>query len=144
MAEEPLSNPIEAKWAANQAKADFARDFPGLLTGWEACQGKRIAQVLPLRRVPGAILVMDDGSFAVVGKLEPTTVAIQDGLEAAAAHLRPRYPEAFAELERLAQRDRELTRRARLEKILGAVTNNITEIPELKRELEQLLRRLPG
>jgi hypothetical protein len=144
MAEEPVSNPIEAKWAANQANADAARDFPGRLTDWEACRDKRIAQVLPLRRVPGAILVMDDGTFAVVGKLDPTTVAIRDGLEAAAVYLRPRYPEAFAELERLAAQDRALSRRARLEKILGAVTNNIRDIPELKRELEQLLRRLPG
>lgn len=144
MGHDPASDSIEAKWAASQAKSAAARDFPGLLAQWEACQGKRIVHVVPLRRVPGAILVMDDGSFAVVPKLEPTTVAIQDGLQLAAPQLRPRYPEAFAELERLQARDRELTRRARLEKILGAVTNNIGEIPELKRELEQLLRRLPG
>lgn len=143
MSEQHPPDSIAAKWAANQAKADFARDFPGLLAGWEACQGKRIVQVLPLQRVPGAILLMDDGSFAVVPKLELNTVAIQDGLEQAATQLRARYPEAFAELDRLKQHDREVTRRARLEKILGAVSNNIQEIPELRRELEQLLHRLP-
>ena len=133
---------IEEKWQANQAKVAFVKQFPGLLTDWDRCQGKTIKRVMPLTKSQGAVLLMGDGTFTVVPKLSPDPVELQEGLATAKNELKDRYAQAYAELERLTARDRELTRRSRLEKILGAIQNNISDIPELKQELKKLLDRL--
>jgi len=41
------------------------------------------------------------------------------------------------------EREKEMTRKARMEKILGAIRNNMSELPELKKEILDLIRRLP-
>lgn len=138
----PMSS-LEEKWQANQDKAAFLKQFPGLLNDWTECRDKRIRQVTPLARHPGVVIVFDDGTFLVAPKLEASTPAIQDALEQAHAELRSRHPKAFNEMERLVLRDKELSRKARLEKILGAIENNLGEIPELKQELRDFLERLP-
>ena len=135
---------VEEKWQANQAKVAFVKQFPGLLTDWNQCQGKTIKRVMPLIKSQGAVLLMEDGTFAVVPKLSPDPVELQEGLKAAKNELQGRYAQAYTELDRLTARDRELTRRSRLEKILGAIQNNISDIPELKQELKKLLDRLPN
>lgn len=137
-----MSN-IHEKWKANQAKVSFAKQFPGLLKTWDECQGKKIIQIIPLEKHSGSILIMEDKTFAVVPKLDLDPANLQEGLHIAKDTLQNRYAEAYTELERLTVHDLELTRRSRLEKILGAVQNNMTSIPELKQELEKLLSRLP-
>jgi diglucosylglycerate octanoyltransferase len=137
-----MSN-IEEKWKANQVKVAFAKQFPGLLKTWEECLGKKVIQIIPLVKHSGSILIMEDKTFTVVPKLDPDPSDLQEGLQIAKDALQNRYAEAYAELERLTAHDLELTRRSRLEKILGAVQNNISSLPELKQELEKLLARLP-
>jgi diglucosylglycerate octanoyltransferase len=134
---------IQEKWKANQAKVAFAKQFPGLLKTWEECRGKKIIQIIPLVKHSGSILIMEDKTFTVVSKLDLDPADLQEGLHIAKDALQNRYAEAYAELEHLTAHDLELTRRSRLEKILGAVQNNMTSIPELKQELKNLLSRLP-
>ncbi len=134
---------IEGKWQANQAKVTFVKQFPGLLSDWDGCVGKTVKQVIPLAKCPGAVLLIEDGAFAIVAPPSQDPVAIQDGLATAKEALCIHYADAYAELERLTARDRELTRQSRLEKILGAIQNNLPAIPELKQEIRMLLDRLP-
>jgi hypothetical protein len=43
----------------------------------------------------------------------------------------------------LAKRDKDALRQARLEKILGAIENNLEQIPELKARLKALVKEWP-
>jgi hypothetical protein len=51
------------------------------------------------------------------------------------------HREAYAEYDRLLAKDREAIRAARLEKILGAIQNNLDQIPELRERIKQLVQR---
>jgi len=53
--------------------------------------------------------------------------------------LEPKHPKAYAEYDRLARLDKEALRAARLEKIIGAIENNLEQIPELKDRLRRLV-----
>jgi hypothetical protein len=134
---------IQEKWKANQAKVSHAKAFPGLLTSWESCAGKTILQAIPLEKRPGALLILSDHTFAVASRLDPLPGELLEGIRLAKPVLGAVYPEAYRELERWAETDRELTRRSRMENILGAIKNNISAIPELKKEITDLLSRLP-
>ena len=134
---------VEEKWQANQAKVAFVKQFPGLLTDWNQCQGKTVKRVVPLAKSSGSVLLMNDGTFTVASKLSQDPAELLDGLKTVKNELEGHHADAYAELGRLTARDRELTRRSRLEKILGAIQNNISDIPELKQEIKKLLDRLP-
>jgi hypothetical protein len=43
----------------------------------------------------------------------------------------------------LVQKDKDALRQARLEKILGAIENNLAQIPELKERLKALVKEWP-
>ena len=58
-----------------------------------------------------------------------------------ATRLRALYPDAYREYEALAQRDREATRAARMENILGAIHNNVDDIPDLKDRIRALVNK---
>ena len=137
-----MSN-IPKKWKANQVKVAFVKQFPGLLKTWEEVRGKKIAQVIPLTKRTGTLLIMEDKTFTVVPKFDLDPAELQEGLRIAKDTLKEHYTQAYNELERLQAHDIELTRQSRLENILGAVENNISNIPELKKELSKLLTRLP-
>jgi len=66
--------------------------------------------------------------------------SLTEGLKAARGSLEPTHPEAYAEYDRLARTDKEALRTARLEKILGAIQNNLEQIPELKDRLRELIK----
>ena len=134
---------IQDKWKANQAKVAFARKFPGLLTTWDACLGKSIREAISLNKRAGTLLIMSDNTFTVASSLDPTPAELQEGIRTAKPVLGAVYPEAYRELEHWTETDRELTRRSRLENILGAIKNNMADIPELKKEIAALLARLP-
>jgi hypothetical protein len=134
---------IQEKWKANQAKVSHAKAFPGLLPAWESSTGKTIKQVIPLDKHPATVLIMEDNTFAVASRLDPLPAEILEGLRIAKPVLGTVYPEAYRELERRAALDKELTRRSRKENILGAIKNNLPHIPELKKEIADLLSRLP-
>jgi hypothetical protein len=131
---------VEEKWKANQAKVAFMKQFPGLETSWVPLQGKTIVAVAPLTGKPGAaVLVFSDGSFLVAPPIAPEPWELTDGLGAARKVLEPTHPEAYDEYDRLVKQDKEALRAARLEKIIGAIENNLEQIPELKNRLRRLV-----
>lgn len=131
---------VEEKWKANQQKVAFMKQFPGLAAAWEQLQGKTVEAVVPLPSKAGAaILVFTDGTFVVVPPLTPEPWELTEGLRAARQVLEPKHPEAFVEYDQLVRHDKESLRKARLEKILGAIQNNLEQIPELKDRLRHLV-----
>jgi hypothetical protein len=144
MPQEPLpeiSALVTEKWKANQEKVAFMKRFPGLTGTWQQTQGKTVQAVVPLSSKPGAaVLVFSDGTFVVASPIAPEPWELGDGLGAARSHLEPRYAQAYAEYDRLVGADREALRKARLEKIIGAIQNNLEQIPELKDRLRRLIQ----
>ena len=133
--------PTEDKWKANMEKVAFAQQFPGLALNWHACEGKTIRAVLPLTGKPGAmVIVFADASFTIVPPLAPEPWAIGQALVDARAQLEPAHQAAYVEYDRLTKKDKEALRTARLEKILGAIHNNLEQIPELKDRLKELVK----
>jgi hypothetical protein len=133
--------PVEEKWKANQAKVAFMKQFPGLTLVWERLQGKTIETVAALPSKPGAaVLVFSDGSFTVAPPLAPEPWELTEGLIVARGVLESKHREAYAEYDRLVRTDKEALRAARLEKILGAIQNNLEQIPELKDRLRELVK----
>jgi diglucosylglycerate octanoyltransferase len=133
---------VEDKWRANQAKVVFMKQFPGLFGTWEQALGKTLEAVTGLPSKAGAaVLVFDDGSFTVAPPLAPEPAELREALMVARGTLEPKYPDAYAEYDRLARIDSEATRSARLENILGAIHNNLEQIPELKDRLRELVKQ---
>ena len=131
---------IEDKWKANQEKVAFLKQFPGLLTTWSQTIGQTIQNVKVLKSKPqSAVLVFSNGSFVVVSlpTCEPQELTV--GLLEARDLLEPKHAEAFAEYDRLDHLDKKAGRLARMENILGAIQNNLDEIPELKDRIRQLV-----
>lgn len=131
----------EDKWKANLEKVAFTKQFPGLTLSWDAIAGKTVEAVTPLTGKQGAAVVsFTDGSFVVVPPLAPEPWELGQALLDARAHLEPKHPTAYAEYDQLARKEKEALRSARLEKILGAIQNNLEQIPELKDRLKALVK----
>ena len=133
---------VDVVWKANQEKVACVKQFPGRVHTWNEVAGKTIEKVISLQGRSGAILVFHDHTFGVVSKLDPDPAELLAGVMAARSELEAGNITQYQELDRLVQRERDLLRRARLEKILGAVTHNMSQIPELKEELLKLLSKL--
>lgn len=131
----------EAKWKANQEKVAFLKQFPGLLRSWDEIVGHTVTSVTSIEQGDAKVLVLDNGSFAIVPPLAPEPKQLRDGITAVATRLRALYPDAYREYEALARRDREATRIARMENILGAIDNNVEDIPELKDRIRTLVKK---
>jgi len=134
---------IEQKWAANQEKTASIKSFPGLVLNWSDFEGKKLRKVHPLKDGSGHLLMMDDGSFTIAARIDPTTHQILEGIQALRPDLESRLPEAYRILDEKVQLDKEMSRKARMEKILEAIRNNMSEIPDLKEEIVKLVRDLP-
>ncbi len=135
---------VEQKWRTNMDKVHYARNFPGRMKEWGESIGKRVQEVID---VPGAsrmtVLLYADHTFMLVHESsEPAGADLLHAIEALRPHLADEMSAAYAELDELIVSDRELTRRARLENILGAIRTNIGKIPELHEEIPHLLRVL--
>ena len=129
------------KWKANMEKVAFMKQFPGLVFSWEQVAGKTIESVTPLPSRPGyATLVFTDGSFLVAPVLNTQPGEIGEGLTTARAALKGKHPGPYKEYERLAKRDKEATRTAKADKIIGAIRNNLDEIPDLKDRIRRLVK----
>jgi diglucosylglycerate octanoyltransferase len=142
MPEEPASSDVITgeKWKANQEKVAYMKTFPGLVTEWEQSQGKTVQAVVGLPSKAGAVvLVFSDGHFVVAPPIAPEPWDLGEGLAAARRYLEPRHRDAYVKYDRLVQTDREALRKARLEKIIGAIQNNLKQIPELKDRLRRLV-----
>ena len=133
--------PTEDKWKANLEKVAFTKQFPGLTPAWDQLAGKTVEAVTPLTGKQGAAVVtFTDGSFLVVPPLAPAPWELGQALVDARKHLEPKHREAYKEYDRLAHKDKEALRSARMEKILGAIQNNLEQIPELKDRLKALVK----
>lgn len=132
----------DAVWKANMEKVAFVKQFAGRLHTWDEAAGKKVEKVLALDGRSGSVVVFHDRTFLVVPKLEPEPADLLAALMTARTDLEAEHADLYAELDRLMLREKELLRRARLEKILGAVTHNLPAIPELKEELLKLLSKL--
>ncbi|HUJ78994.1 MAG TPA: hypothetical protein VLY45_01620 [Nitrospiria bacterium] len=139
------------KWRANMEMVAFARHFPGLLRDWREAKGKRILSTLPLSAADsasgggagggraGQVILFDDRTFLVAGSPDPEPADLLNGLRAAESPLREWYPDAFAKLDELRERDQRLTQQARVEKIAGAIRHN-AGLPGLKEAVTRALR----
>ena len=131
----------EDKWKANLEKVAFIKQFPGLLADWEALQGKTVEAVFELNSKQGAAaLVFSDGTFTVAPPMATEPYELGEALGVARTRLEPKHKAAYAEFDRLAKKDKDALKAARLEKILGAIQNNLEQIPELKDRLKALVK----
>ena len=134
----------EEKWKANLEKVAFMKGFPGLLGSWEALKGKTIEAVIPLKSKQGAAaIICSDGTFTVAPPMAVEPYELGETLTVARAFLEPKHGTAYREYDRLAKKDKDALRQARLEKIIGAIENNLEQIPELKERLKALVKEWP-
>ena len=133
--------PADDKWKANMEKVAFMKAFPGLLRHWEALTGKTVEAVTPLKSKAGAAaLICTDGSFVVLPPLTTEPYELGEALQAGRSYLEPKHPEAYIGYDQLLKKDKDAQRTARLENILGAIRNNMEQIPELKDRLKDLVK----
>jgi len=132
---------VEEKWKANQEKVAFTKQFPGLMLDWKVCEGKTVQAVISLTGKQGAmVIVFTDGSFTVVPPLTPEPWELGQALIDARAQLEPTHKAAYVEYDQLSKKDNDALKSARLEKIIGAIQNNLEQIPELKDRLKELVK----
>ncbi|HSF68027.1 MAG TPA: hypothetical protein VLA67_11440 [Nitrospiraceae bacterium] len=132
---------VEDKWKANLEKVAFMKQFPGLLGNWDALAGKTIKAVIPLKGKQGAaVLVCTDGTFTIVPPMAPEPYELGEALKEARSLLEPVHQAAYKEYDRLLKRDKDALKSARVEKILGAIHNNLEQLPELKDRLKELVK----
>ena len=134
----------EDKWKANLEKVAFMKQFPGLLGSWQALKSKTIEAVIPLKGKQGAAaIICSDGTFTVAPPMAAEPYELGETLTVGRSFLEPKHGTAYREYDRLAKKDREALRQARLEKIIGAIENNLEQIPELKERLKALVKEWP-
>jgi hypothetical protein len=133
--------PADEKWKANMEKVAYMNAFPGLLHRWEQLIGKTVEVVTPLKSKTGAAsLICTDGSFVVAPPLAAEPYELNEALQVGRRHLEPRHRDAYVGYDYLLQKDKDAQRSARLENILGAIRNNMEQIPELKDRLKDLVK----
>jgi len=132
---------VEEKWKANLEKVAFMKQFPGLLGSWEAMTGKTIKAVTPLKGKQGAaVLVCTDGTFTIVPAMASEPYELGEALAVARTLLEPAHQAAYVEYDRLVKNDKDALKSARVEKIIGAIHNNLEQHPELKDRLKELVK----
>lgn len=130
------------KWQANREKVARAKSFPGQLSSWAGAAGKRVENVILVDGHPVSVVIFADKTFLIAASVEPEPAQILAALLAARSRLDSAYPQAYRELDDHISRDKELTRKARLDNIIGAIRNNLDQLPELPDALEKLLADL--
>jgi len=130
---------IDDKWRLNRKKNDFARSCPALLTSLSDAQGKTVERVIPLTK-QGDSVILFKGGFFLIGSFGPVMPPeLLEGLNLLREFIEPVFPDFYRELDRMSIEDRELSRLAKLENILGAIRNNAKNLPELKDALRKAL-----
>ena len=133
--------PADEKWKANMEKVAYIKAFPGLLHHWEQLAGKTVEAVTPLKSKAGAAaIVFTDGSLVVAPALTAEPYELGEALQASRRFLELRHGEAYVRYDQLVKKDKDAQRSARLENILGAIRNNMEQIPELKDRLKELVK----
>jgi len=132
---------VEEKWKANLEKVAFMKQFPGLLGNWESLAGKTVKAVILLKGKQGAaVLVCTDGTFTIVPAMASEPYELGEALAVARTLLEPTHQAAYMEYDRLVKKDKDALKSARVEKILGAIHNNLEQHPELKDRLKELVK----
>lgn len=122
-------------------KVAFTKQFPGLTLDWNVCERKTIEAVVPLTGKPSAsVIVFTDGSFTIASLPAPEPWELGQALVDARKHLEPKHGQAYEDYDRVVKKDKEALRSARLGKIIGAIQNNLEQIPELKDRLKELVK----
>ncbi len=129
----------EQKWAASEEKTRFAKAFPGLLTDAEVLKTKIIESQILLNANGWTLTIFTDKTFTFEPIHLDDVPKFMAALRESRTHLYDFHKAAFDELERLTKRDQELTRLSRMEKILGAIVNNIVELPSLYDDVTNVL-----
>jgi hypothetical protein len=131
---------LKEKWQANIDKVSFAKAFPGRLHDWEGALGKTLEAVISIPTAEEPVtLVFTDGDFIISPKLTDTPKDILLALKEARPLLERFHAEAYQTLEKLTERDREMTSKARMQRIIDAVRNNVDTMPDLKEALLEVL-----
>ncbi|HEU4682991.1 MAG TPA: hypothetical protein VFS39_00630 [Nitrospira sp.] len=134
----------EDKWRANLEKVAFIKKFPGLLGDWPSLKGRTVQEVIALTGKQGAVaIVFTDATVAVAPPMSAEPYELGQALAVARPYLERTHQAAYVEYDRLVQQDRDALKAARLENILGAIRNNVDQIPELKDRLKALVKEWP-
>lgn len=129
---------VEKKWKINAEKVAFAKTFPGRLIDWTSAEGKKIERVVAAG--PSSVVVLfSDGTFVVTASPDLEPADLIAALLAARPFLESYHAKAYEALDQYIASDKETQRMARLENIMGAIRNNLPQIPELKEELRRFL-----
>lgn len=130
---------VQKKWQTNMEKVAFAKAFPGRLMTWETAVGKKIEQVVSVGGRETGLVMFEDGTFIFIPSPDLEPADLIQALLAGRPFLERRHQAAFTELDRWIATDKEMQRMARLENIMGAIRNNLPQIPELKERLKKFL-----
>ncbi len=132
---------VEKKMKVNAEKVSYAKSFPGRLVSWEDAVGKVIKKVISINDEKQCIVMFEDSAFIFSPSLELQPALMIQLLLLGEPFLKAAHKDAYAELNRLIAEDRELQRMARMENIIGAIDNNLPQIPELKEALRIFLEK---
>lgn len=135
-----MTSKTEEKWRINRQKNEFARTIPGKVS--PSTFKVRYRTFLPSSKSI-ELCVYENNTFSLSDEkaFEDAQLVIET-VELVRPYLEQSYPEFYQEYDKWAALDKEATRKARLEKILGAIANNMAEIPELKDEIIKLGKML--
>ena len=90
-----------------------------------------------------AAIICSDGTFTVAPPMMTEPYELGETLTVGRSFLEPKHGPAYREYDRLVKKDKDALKQARLEKIIGAIENNLKQIPELKERLKALVREWP-
>lgn len=133
---------VEKKWRANQEKVAFAKGFPGRIREPGQMTGRTVKTVVPISGRSLSVVVFENGEYLFLPTTEVLPADLLAALEETRGELEPFHQTAYRTLDALTQEDRQCQREARLENILGAIRNNLPQIPELKEAVRRLLDEL--
>lgn len=117
----------ERKWKASEEKVRFAKSFPPLLKRKD--DAKRALKTERLRF--GELIIYDDYRFTFEPLDENDVPKFLSNLRESRRFLYEHHREHYDKFDELDAMDKELTRLARFEKLLGAIVNNALAFPEL-------------
>lgn len=133
-----MTSIVKQKWELSRQKNDKARE----LRHYSLREPQNHAPSLKLD-YPATVYAYEDGYLYVS---DSSVWEYPDRIWAMLEQLKDwadfHHPHFMAGLKELQEKDAEAARQARLAKILGAIGNNLDELPELKDELIKLGERL--
>lgn len=131
------------KWQVNRRKNEITLELKELLPAQKPSQ-KPINQIFLEKGEEKHELFIYDGGMIDLNDpslLDDPAIRLSV-MDQARPYLQPLYPDWYQTFDDLKQRDYQLTQEARLEKILGAIANNIDEVPGLEAEIIKLGKML--